>query len=80
MKNEEQKVVEEAEEKITVEEVEELEGTNIEALLDGWCGVKGTKFLYLKKEGNHLIVGKATVEYKKAEEEHVFNAKVHCLV
>jgi len=52
----------EAEEvKITVMEFDELVGDNLEALLDHWCGIKDTKFLYMKKAGNHLEVGKAEI-------------------
>jgi len=29
--------------------------------LDSWCGLKDTRFIYMRKKGNHLEVGKAEI-------------------
>lgn len=55
--------IKEAEEgAITIEEIDDdYVGDHLASLLDNWCGIKGTEFLYVKKAGNHLEVGKAEI-------------------
>ena len=56
--------IEAEEETITVEELDGCDRFDNCVLycLESWCGIMDTKFVYIKKEGNHLIVGKATIK------------------
>ena len=56
-----EEIVKEAEEKITVEDYDDLDGEIIVALLDNWCAMKDVNHLYIKKSGNHLEIGKAEI-------------------
>lgn len=54
-------------------------GDRIITALEQFCGIKDTKFLYIRKEGHHLEVGKAEVEYKFKDNNECI-AKAVCMV
>ena len=55
--------IEAVDDTLWVEDMDELDaiGNSIYSALDSWCGLKGVKFIYIRKAGNHLEVGKAEI-------------------
>ena len=56
-----------------------LMGDRVITALEQFCGIKDVEFLYIRKEGNHLEIGKAEVEYDLKDAPNV-TAKTTCLM